>query len=68
MTPYRHTLTRRESSQWHHVNPDMARWRQYQILDRISDAAIEQGYEEWRILDVDERELAWGMGTGHLVQ
>ena len=63
MTPYRHTLTRRESSQLNHVNPDMARWRQGQILERISDEAIAGGYEEWRIFDRDERELAWGCLT-----
>lgn len=66
MIPYHHTPTRRESSKRNHVNPDMARWRQYQILEVVSDAAIAAGFDEWRIFDVDERELAWGMDTEYL--
>lgn len=63
MTPYRHTLTRRESGQWNHINPNMARWRQGQIVERISDAAIEAGFEEWELWTADERRLAWGCET-----
>ena len=66
LNPYRHILTRRESSQRNHVNPDMARWHQDQIMDRVSDEAIATGFEEWRIFDADECELAWGMDTERL--
>jgi len=66
MNPYRHTLSLRQSGQWQHQNPDLARFWQYQIMDRVSDAAIEHGYDQWRIFDVDAGELAWGMDTERL--
>ncbi len=67
-TPYRHILTARESGQWHHCNPDMAKWRRNQIIERVSDDAIAMGYHEWRIYDNDERELAQGRKTDQWVE
>ncbi len=42
MTPYRHTLSRRESSQRNHVNADMARRRQHQITKWIDRVEVER--------------------------
>lgn len=47
---------------------DVARWRQGQIVERASDEAIAAGYDEWRIFDVDERELAQEMTTDQWVE
>lgn len=68
-TPYRYVLSERESRQWNRCqNPDMARWRRNQIIDRVTDEAISMGYDERRIFDSDEKELAQGMKTDHLVE
>ena len=37
---YRYTLTNREHGQWHHCNPDMERWRQRQIVERVGDEGL----------------------------
>jgi hypothetical protein len=60
---YVYVLTARGSVEWHHCNPDMARWRRNQIIDRASDEAIECGFDSWRIFDVDEHQLAYGAST-----
>ena len=57
---YRHTLTKREHGQWHHANPDMVRWRQRQLVERIGDEALAAGYDSWLVFDVDEGLLAQG--------
>lgn len=44
-----------------------SRWRWSQIIERVSDEAIAVGCDQWRIFDVDKRELAQGMRTDHLV-
>ena len=38
------------------------------ITESTLDAAIAAGFDEWRVFDVDERELAWGMDTGYWVE
>ena len=58
---YRYTLTKREHGQWHHVNADMERWRQRQIVDRVGDEALAAGYDCWLVFDVDEGLLAQGV-------
>ena len=57
---YRHHLNRRERGQWHHINPDMKRWRQGQILERVSEQAIAQGCEGWIVFDQNEVVAAQG--------
>ena len=58
---FRYTLTRRKHGQWTHCNPDMQRWRQGQIIERVSYEAVERGYESWVVLGVDETMLAQGV-------
>ena len=60
----RHTA-KREHGQWHHVNPDMQRWRQRQgqIVERAGDEALAAGYDSWLVFDVDEQMLAQGVAT-----
>ena len=58
---YRYTLRKREHGQWHHVNADMQRWRPNQIVDRVGDEAIRQGYDCWLIFDADEVMVAQGI-------
>ena len=58
---YRYTLTNREHGQWHHVNPNMQRWRQGQIVERVGDEALAAGYDSWLVFDVDEGLLAQGV-------
>lgn len=60
---YRYSLTKREHGQWHHCNPDMVRWRQRQIVERIGDEAISAGYDSWLVFDPDEKMLAQGVVT-----
>ena len=60
---YRYTLTKREHGQWHHCNPDMERWRQRQIVERVGDEALAAGYDSWLVFDTDEKMLAQGVGT-----
>jgi len=55
---YRYTLTQREHGQWHHRNPDMERWRQREIVERVGDEALAAGYDSWLVFDVDEKMLA----------
>ena len=50
----------REDSQWHHVNPDMQRWRQNQIVERVGDEALAAGYDCWVLFDADEVMVAQG--------
>lgn len=64
---FRYTLTKREHGQWHHVNPDMARWRQGQIVERVADAAHGAGRDRWLIFDCDEVMLAQGISAGRLI-
>jgi len=61
---YRYTLTKCEHGQWHHVNPDMERWRQTQIVERVGDEALAAGYDSWLVFDPDEPLLAQGV-AGH---
>ena len=42
---YRYTLTKREHGQWHHISPDMQRWRQREIVDKVSDEAMAAGFD-----------------------
>ncbi len=58
---YRYTLTKLEHGQWHHVNPDMQRWRQGQIVERIGDDALAAGLDSWLVFDTDEGLLAQGI-------
>lgn len=58
---YRYTLSKREHGQWHHCNPDMERWRQRQIVERIGDDALAAGYDAWLVFDSDEKLLAQGV-------
>jgi len=58
---YRYTLTKRERGQWHHCNPDMQRWRQGQIVERVGDAALKAGYHAWLVFGVDEALIAQGV-------
>ena len=60
---YRYTLTKREHGQWHHCSPDMQRWRQIQIVERIGDEAFTAGYDSWLVFDTDENLLAQGLGS-----
>ena len=60
---YRYTLTRREHGQWHHCNPDMERWRQRQIVERVGDEALAAGYDSWLMFDTDAGLLAQGVAT-----
>ena len=57
---YRYTLTKREHGQWHHCNPDIERWRQTQIAERVGDEALAAGYDSWLVFDTDEGLLAQG--------
>ena len=58
---YRYTLTKREHGQWCHCNPDMERWRQRQIVERVGDEALAAGYDSWLVFDVEEGLLAQGV-------
>jgi len=58
---YRYTLAKREHGQWHHCNPDIQRWRQTQLVERIGDEAREQGRDCWLVFDTDEKLLAQGV-------
>ena len=58
---YRYTLTNREHGQWHHCNPDMERWRQRQIVERVGDEALAAGFDSWLVFDTDEGLLAQGV-------
>ncbi len=58
---YRHTLTKREHGQWHHCNPDMQRWRQTQLVERVGDEAHAVGYDSWLVFDTNEKLLAQGV-------
>ena len=58
---YRYHLNRRERGQWHHCNPDMQKWRQGQIQERVSEEAIAQGYVGWLIFDGDEVMIGQGV-------
>ena len=60
---YRYTLTKREHGQWHHRNPDMERWRQRQIVERVGDEALAAGYDSWLVFDADETLLAQGVAS-----
>ncbi len=57
---HRHHLTRRESSQWHHSNLDLAKWHRGQIDERVALEAKARGYDAWLVFDVDESLLAQG--------
>ena len=58
---FRYTLTKREHGQWHHCNPDMERWRQRQLVERVGDEALAAGYDSWLVFDVNEGLLAQGV-------
>jgi len=60
---YRYHLTRRESSQWHHVNEDLAKWHRENIDDKVALEAKVSGYDAWLIFDVDETLLSQGCFT-----
>ncbi|MDK1021713.1 MAG: hypothetical protein QGD90_08780 [Candidatus Hydrogenedentes bacterium] len=55
---YRYPLSKREHGQWHHCNPEMQRWRQGQIIERVGDEALAAGYDSWLVFDLDEGLLA----------
>jgi len=57
---HRYYLNRRESGQWHHVNAEIAKWRQRQIVDRVSGDAERDGHEAWALFDADEKLIAQG--------
>ena len=57
---YRYTLTKREMVFWNHVNPEIQRRWQKNIVDEVGDKAIELGHKEWFIFDVGEDVLAQG--------
>ena len=59
---YRRVLTSHESRMWHHVNPDMARWRRKVILEETGVAADKVGFDAFVIFDVDEGLLTQGAG------
>lgn len=59
----RYHLSRRDSGQWHHVNAEIAKWRQRQIVDRVSEDAVRDGCECWVLYDCDERMIAQGLNT-----
>ena len=56
-------LTKREQGQWHHCNPDMQRWRQAQLVERVGDDALAAGYDAWLVFDTDEKLLGQGVAT-----
>ncbi len=58
---YRYTLSKREHGQWHHCNPDMERWRQTQIVERVGDDALAAGFDCWLVFDLDEKLLGQGV-------
>ena len=60
---YRHVLTKRQSGNWHHINPDLQRWWQKKIVNEISQQAREVGFDEWFIFDATEAVLAQGWVT-----
>ena len=60
---YRYTLTKLEHGQWHHCNPDMQRWRQTQLVERVGDEALVAGYDSWLVFGTDEKMLAQGVAT-----
>ena len=60
---FRYHLTRRESSQWHHKNPDFQKWHRANIDERATAAAKAAGRECWTIFDCDETLLAQGCLT-----
>ena len=60
---FRYVLTERETKYWNHVNPDLQRWWQQNIVDKVSDAAIGAGYDEWFVFDSAETVLAQGRVT-----
>ncbi len=60
---YRYHLTRRESSQWHHSNPDLAKWHRENIDERVALEAKAVGYDSWLIFGPDEKLLAQGCFT-----
>lgn len=60
---YRYTLSKREHGQWRHCNPNMERWRQSQIVERVGDDVLTAGYDCWLVFDVEEKLLAQGVAT-----
>ena len=51
-------------AQWrHHVNPDIQRGRQQQIVDKVADEAYKGGYDCWVVFDADEAMVAQGCRT-----
>ena len=57
---YRYVLTKRETGQWGHVNPDLQRWWQGKIVEQVSEKAVGAGYDEWFVFDSGEQVLAQG--------
>ena len=55
-----YVLTKRETGNWNHQNPDLQRWWQKIYIDGISDRAVEAGHDEWFVFDAEEKVLAKG--------
>jgi len=64
MQHYRHHLTRRESSQWHHRNAELRKGHRANIGERVALEARAAGYDSWLIFGLDEELLAQGCFTG----
>ena len=57
---YRYVLTKRESVFWHHVNPELRKWKRTVIIEEAGAAADSAGFGAFVIFDVDETLLAQG--------
>jgi hypothetical protein len=56
-------LSRVESLQWHHVNPDLAERRRAQIVRRVKNSAVRDGVNLWALFDADEILLIQGAAS-----
>lgn len=51
---FRYHLNRLEHKQWHCPVRELQRYEQNQIMVKVSELAVDEGYEGWLIYDADE--------------
>ena len=57
---FRYYLSKRQSVFWHHVNPELRKWKRTVIIEEAGAAADSAGFGAFVIFDVDETLLAQG--------
>ena len=57
---FRYHLSSRESGQWNHSNPDLAKWHRENIDERVALEAKARGYGSWLVFGLDEELVAQG--------